>query len=721
MSTARIDAVRMIGKRARKLEEQAAHSTQFASKVFTHRLMEQALPKKVYQNLMLACEGKEKLDPAYADPIAAAIKEWAVKEGATHYTHWFQPMTGATAEKHDSFLNWSGKGTVIESFRGKDLLRGEPDASSFPSGGLRATHQARGYTVWDPASLPFLWKGGDGVTLCIPSLFFSWTGAALDHKIPLLRSDEKINAASLRLLKLCDIPAGRVFSTLGPEQEYFIIDRSLFLLRPDLLLAGRTVYGARSPKGQELEDHYFGPVKDRVMAFMREFEEEAIRLGVPVKTRHNEVAPAQHEIAPLFEPAAVAVDHNLLLMELIRQIAQEHGLAALLHEKPFAGLNGSGKHNNWSLATDTGINLLDPRENSFLFLALLTAILRAVHDHAGLMRASIASAGNDHRLGGSEAPPTILSVYLGDRLEKVVESLLEEKPVPANLMRQIDLGLSHVPLHEADASDRNRTSFFAFTGNKFEFRAVGASAHCAFPVAVLNAIVADSLHLLLDEIGDVVKDKKLTQEQLLSEALPILRKHLKISKAVLFSGNAYTAEWEREAQQRGLPNIRKSFHSFAQLLDKRTQRVFEGILSEEELHSRYEILIERYVKTMQIEGNLMVELFRTQVLPAALLDQKERTAAVKNLSDLGMKPSSHLLDAIQHDASAIGAAIAAVDEIEKVMEQSSSFGWEAKGKVFCELLGPKMEEARKTVDRLETVVDNALWPLPKYREMLFVV
>ena len=720
MST-RAEIIRTIGKRTRKLEEQPAHSIQFASKVFSERLMEQALPKKVFQNLALAIEGKEKLDLANADSIAAAMKDWAIKEGATHFTHWFQPLTGASAEKHDSFLNWSGKGIVIESFRGKDLLRGEPDASSFPSGGLRATHQARGYTIWDPASPPFLWRGGDGVTLCIPSLFFSWTGLALDHKIPLLRSDEKINSSVQRLLKLCEIPAGRVFSTLGPEQEYFIIDRNLHLLRPDLLLAGRTVYGVSPPKGQELEDHYFGPVKDRVMAYMREFEEEAVRLGIPIKTRHNEVAPAQHEIAPLFERAASAVDHNLLLMELMRQTALEHDLACLMHEKPFAGLNGSGKHNNWSLATDTGLNLLDPRENSFLFLSLLTAILRAVHDHAGLMRASIGSSGNDHRLGGSEAPPTILSVYLGERLEKIVDYLVEEKPAPESLFRQIDLGLAHVPLHEADASDRNRTSFFAFTGNKFEFRAVGASAHCAFPVTVINAIVADSLHLILDEIESLVKDRKLTQEELVIEALPCLRKHLRASKSVLFSGNAYTSEWEREAQQRGLPNIRKSFHSFAQVIDKRSQRVFEGILSEEELHSRYEVLIERYAKSMEIEANLMIEIFRTQILPAALRDQKRRTQSMKNLSDLGISPTPHLLESVKRFALRLETAIAAVDEIEKVREQSADFGWEAKGKTYCEVLGPKMELARSAVDRLESLVDDALWPLPKYREMLFIV
>jgi glutamine synthetase len=692
---------------------------QFGSKVFSMRLMETALPKKVFQNLQSAIVGTEKLDTANADIIAEVLKDWAIRAGATHYTHWFQPLTGGSAQKHDSFIKWNGKGGAIESFRGKELFCGEPDASSFPSGGLRKTHQARGYTMWDPASSPFLWSGGDGVTLCIPSLFFSWTGQALDHKIPLLRSDQKINKAAQRLLKLCDIPATRVFSTVGLEQEYFLIDRRFFNMRPDLLLAGRTVYGARPPKGQELEDHYFGPVKDRVMAFMREFEEEAIRLGIPVKTRHNEVAPSQFEVAPLFEPSAIACDHNLLLMELMRQTALDHDLACLMHEKPFANLNGSGKHSNWSLATDTGINLLDPRENSLLFLTLLTAILRAVHDHAGLMRASIASAGNDHRLGGSEAPPTILSVYLGTRLDTLIDSLIQGKPTPEELIRQIDLGLAHVPPHIADASDRNRTSFFAFTGNKFEFRAVGASAHSALPVAVINAIVADALDLILDEIADVVKDRKPSQEELFALALPILRKQLKASRAVIFSGNAYTKEWEMEAARRGLPNIVKSFHAFEQLTDKRSQRAFSSILSEEELHSRYEILVEGYVKTMEIEANLMVELFRTQVLPAALLDQKRRTQAIKNLVDLGVDVGG-LTSAIKKYATALESALSAVDEIEKVQHQSVDFGWEIKGKTYAEILAPKMAVARTAVDRLEGLVDNTLWPLPKYREMLFV-
>lgn len=696
---ARLDAVRTIGKRVRRLPEasQIKHSVQFGTRVF-HKGLIQELPKRAATHWLEVIEGQAKFDPEYADEIAAALKEWAIEHGATHFTHWFQPLTNGSAEKHDSFLHWDPSGSVIESFRGKDLLRGEPDASSFPSGGLRATHEARGYTVWDPTSLPFLWEGGDGITLCLPSLFFSWKGEALDHKIPLLRSEEKLNHVVLKLLKLCGISAQRVFSTLGAEQEYFVIDRSLFLLRPDLYLTGRTVFGAKSPKGQELEDHYFGPVKDRVMAYMREFEEAALRLAIPVKTRHNEVAPAQHEVAPLFEKASIAVDHNIQLMELMRQIALKHDLACLFHEKPFSGINGSGKHNNWSIATDTGLNLLDPQENSLCFLTLLTAILRAVHQHAALLRASIASAGNDHRLGGSEAPPTILSVYLGQALEQLIEALLQEKKhIPS--LRNVDLGLLSLPRHAIDSSDRNRTSFFAFTGNKFEFRAVGASAHSAFPISVINAIVADSLQLILDELSDTLKDQKLSGEPLFFAALPVLRKHLKASQPILFSGNNYSIEWEQEAAARGLPNIRKSYHAFAALLDKKTVALFEGILSEKELHSRYETLLEQYAKTMHIEVNLMIELLQTQILPAAQKDMRQRGLEEPLIQEVIQKG----------------------EELKKLQAQTFDLGWEAKGKVFCELIAPKMEELRQGVDRLESIVDNALWPLPKYRELLFLV
>lgn len=696
---ARLEAIQNFGKRERDFPEfcRIKPSTQFGKRVF-HRNLIQELPKNAAQNWLDVLDGKAQFDPVFADAIAEKLKEWAIQHGATHYTHWFQPLTNGSAEKHDSFLSWGPNGTVIEQFRGKELLRGEPDASSFPSGGLRATHQARGYTAWDPTVFPFLWEGGDGFTLCIPAVFFSWKGSPLDHRIPLLRSEEKLNAAVLRLLRLCGNPAGRAFSTLGVEQEYFVIDRSLFLERPDLLLAGRTVFGAKPPKGQELEDHYFGSVKDRVMAYMREFEEAALCLGIPVKTRHNEVAPAQHEVAPLFERAALAIDHNVLLMELMRGIAQKHNLACLLHEKPFMGINGSGKHNNWSVATDQGENLLDPKENSLVFLTLLSSILRAVHEHAGLLRASVASAGNDHRLGASEATPSILSVYLGDALESLIEGVLSGKKGEITL-RSIDLGLKAIPRCEADFSDRNRTSFFAFTGNKFEFRAVGAPAQCSLPITVVNAIVADSLQLILDELESAICDRSLKGEALFEAALPILQKTLKDSQKVVFGGNNYSVEWEKEAAERGLPNLRKSFQAIDQFIEKKSVRVFDGILTEEDLRSRYEIFVEQYVKTLQVEVNLMIEIFQTQILPAAQKDMIQR----------GL------------NEPLIEEAIQTAAELKKLQSQIGDLGWEGKGRVFCELIVPKMAELRSRVDQLEMVVDNNLWPLPKYRELLFLV
>ena len=701
-------------------------SPQFASFVFHLYEMEKSLPKKVFQNLKSAREGKERFDSSNADAIAQVLKEWALKKGATHFAHWFQPLTGIIAEKQDLFLQWADGSfcKTVENFQGKDLLRGEPDASSFPTGGLRATHQARGYTTWDPTADPFLWEGGSGLILCIPALFFSWDGFSLDYKTPLLRSEEKMALAAMRLLRLCQIPATRAFSTLGVEQEFFAIDQSFYIQRPDLLLAGRTVYGTRSPKGQELEDHYFGALKPRVAAFMRDFEEKALQMGIPLKTRHNEVAPSQHEVAPLFAPTPVAVDHNLLLMELIRQVAIDHDLAALFHEKPFAHVNGSGKHCNWSLGTDTGINLLDPQmgkeERSLLFLISLAAVLLAVHDHAGLLRASIASLGNEYRLGGSEAPPTILSVYLGEELENLIDHLIHEKESLTKVAREIHLGLSHLPPHVADASDRNRTSFFAFTGNKFEFRAVGSSSHPAFPVTILNAIVADRLNQIVDEMEKEVAGRVLNPKELFYLAIPFLKRYFTDSRAVLFGGNAYTEEWRQEAANRKLPNIPKSFHAFSELLKAKSLLVLQGIFSEDEVKSRYEVMVERYVKSFSIEAHLMIELFRTEILPAALADQKAKGEAIQAFSTVTTFSQPHLLKVLERIGYAIEIAIEAIDEIEKIEIQAIDFGWEAKGKVFAEILGPKMEKARAAVDELERWVDYDLWPLPKYRELLFL-
>jgi glutamine synthetase len=693
------------------------HDTVFKERVFDAGVQELYLPKKIVQHLEECRAGKTRFDTSYADAIAEGLKNWALKNGANAYTHWFQPLTHLTAEKHDSFLAWGPEDRAVDRFRGKELLFGEPDASSFPSGGLRATHEARGYTAWDPASLPFIWESAEGLILCIPSVFYSWKGDALDHKIPLLRSDQKIQAAAMRLLALCKIKAGAVFSTLGAEQEYFLIERSLYALRPDLVLAGRTVFGANPPKGQELEDHYFGALKDRVMAFMLDFEEAALKLGIPVKTRHNEVAPAQYETAPLFEKASIAADHNLALMEVMRQSAAKHDLACLFHEKPFAGINGSGKHNNWSLATDTGVNLLDPKESSLLFVTLLTSILRAVHEHAGLVRASIATAGNDHRLGVSEAPPSIFSVSLGEVLQKIIQEIIQEKPSSLHTAQKIDIGLEHFPAHDPDSSDRNRTSFFAFTGNKFEFRAVGASASCALPISILNAIVADSLELILDEIEGALKDRK---ECTLEIALPVLRKHLIAASPAFFEGNAYSSEWHGEAEKRGLLNIRRSFHSYDQFLKPKSIRVLDGVMSEKEIACRFKVFVEQYAKTMSIESNLMIEIFQTQILPAVQQDLHRRFAMLQAGASVGI-PSSSQKKLAEKVSATLDEAMVIADEIALLKQQVSDLGWEAKAKVFCELIAPKMEEMRKKVDALEGLVEDDLWPLPKYREMLFQI
>lgn len=706
---------------------QTSSSESFGVHVFERTVMQKMLPREIYKNLVAAQESREKIKPEYADTIAVAMKEWAVSLGATHYTHWFQPLTGASAEKHDSFIDWNTPGKVIEKFNGKQLLQGEPDASSFPSGGLRSTYEARGYTGWDPTSPVFVWKAGDGVTLCIPSIFFSWTGDVLDSKIPLLRSDKKINEATLRLLKLTGIPAQHVYSTLGAEQEYFVIDRALRNLRPDLVLIGRTVYGAHSPKGQELQDHYFGAVKDRILSYMRDFEESALHLAIPVKTRHNEVAPAQHEVAPVYEKASAAIDHNILLMELMRQTAQRHELSCLLHEKPFYELNGSGKHCNWSLATDTGINLLDPTdtpENNLHFLILLTAILNAVHEHSALLRASIGSASNDYRLGGHEAPPAIISIYLGKELENVLDNI-EEKGTHSRsaTKNKYDFGIPVLPDLTKDNTDRNRTSPFAFTGNKFEFRAVGSSANPSLPITVLNAIVAESLSLMLDEIEKNLEGKQASNGKGLIEAtLPVLKKYLKRSKNIRFSGDNYSKEWQREAKRRNLPNFHNSIESFEAITSPKTTKAFEGILSPQELQSRYDIMCELYCHTLNIEANLMLDMFRTQILPAAFKHQKNLAESIKLFHDAtGRKGALEQMKCLKDLSAAIDKSIALADELSKIRQKAFNLSLKEKGVAYCENIKPKCNELREVVDYLETIVDDSLWPLPKYRELLFMV
>ncbi|PJD97865.1 MAG: glutamine synthetase [Parachlamydia sp.] len=724
----RFNALQMTGKRNRSLPKewlQAGASEIFGVHVFNRTEMQKMLPRDVVRNIQEAMAGKERIIPEYANQIAFAMKEWAIKLGATHYSHWFQPLTGATAEKHDAFIDWETEDQVIEKFSGKQLIQGEPDASSFPSGGLRTTFEARGYTGWDPTSPVFIWEGGDGVTLCIPSVFFSWTGDVLDSKIPLLRSDKKLNHEVLRLLKLTGIEAGHAFSTVGLEQEYFVIDRGLRNLRPDLVLMGRTVFGAASPKGQQMQDHYFGCVKDRILAYMREFEIAAFKLGIPVKTRHNEVAPAQHEVAPVFEKSAIAVDHNILLMELMRQTALKHDLTCLLHEKPFQGVNGSGKHCNWSIGTDTGINLFDPTdtpENNLHFLILLTATLAAVHKHATLLRASIGSAGNDFRLGAHEAPPAIMSVYLGDQLETILEAISQKETSSSSPKSKYDLGLQVIPELTKDYTDRNRTSPFAFTGNKFEFRAVGSSANPAMAVTVLNVIVADSLHHILNEIEKNLAGELPTRKSLLEATLPVIRKSLLESASIRFSGDNYSEKWEKEAQRRQLPNLKKSLYAFEAFKSPASVQVFKGILNEHELNSRYEILLETYSHTIEIESKIMVEMFRTQILPVATHQQKEIAKGIKLMQEIA--PSQSLLkqkEWLEDLSQAIEVAYQKMQELEEVSQKAEALPLREKAVTCCEKVVPKCAEFRQEVDRIESLVDDAYWQLPKYRELLFMV
>lgn len=679
--------------------------------------MEKMLSKDVWANLKQAMEGKAKLNPVFAQPIADAMKKWAKEQGATHFCHWFQPLTGLAAEKHDAFIDWNEKGQLIERFSGKQLMRQEPDASSFPSGGLRTTSQARGYTAWDPTALPFLWETGSNKVLCLPSIFFSWTGKALDMKIPLMRSDAKLNNAVLRLLNLLEIDGKSVFSTLGCEQEYFLIDRAFYLLRPDLILSGRSLCGSSPAKGQELEDHYFGTMKERVSTFMVDLEQRAMALGIPLKTRHAEVAPAQFEFAPLFEKAAAAIDHNILLMELLRQVAAKHQLACLLHEKPFARINGSGKHCNWSLATDTGLNLLDPAQPELQFLIVLTAVVHAVYRHAGLLRASIATPGNDHRLGGHEAPPPIISVYLGESLEKWLCSIEEDKAHHSKAGQTLDLGIPPIPDIPLDETDRNRTSPFAFTGNKFEFRAVGSSQNCALAITTLNIIVADSLNQIVDEIEKGVLKKKPLKEV----ALFVIRKFLKESRPVRFTGDNYSASWHREAKKRHLPLIEKSMQAFAELLKPESIKVFEGVLSKNELESHVEILMERYCKVINIEARLLHEMFYTQILPVALEYQKDVATSLKSVNETGYSLPASQTTLVKKIAQHISLGIEQINVLEKERQKASQLSLVKKGMAYCGVVAVAAETARKTIDELESIVDDRLWPLPKYREMLHLL
>lgn len=726
MTSQRSAAIRSIAKK-RPVPIDIDSRTQlpelFGANVFGLDQMRSRLPESAYDALRQCMEHGKELEGALADQVAAAMKEWAVERGATHFTHWFQPMTGSTAEKHDSFATIEN-GRLLMEFSGKALIKGEPDASSFPSGGLRATFEARGYTAWDPTSPAFIRETTNGATLCIPTAFCSWTGEALDEKTPLLRSADTLNRAAMRMLRLLgDDKVGFVYPTLGCEQEYFLIDRDLFMLRPDLVATGRTVFGARPPKGQELDDHYFGAIKPRVLAFMHEAELVLWKLGVPIKTRHNEVAPSQFEVAPIFERTTVAADHNMLTMEVLKQVAARHGLECLLHEKPYAGINGSGKHNNWAMATDTGENLLEPGqspEQNTRFLVVLAAVLRAVDVHADLLRVTIADAGNDHRLGANEAPPAILSVYLGEQLMDIVENMIGGSNAgSAHKGEDMNLGASALPPLPRDATDRNRTSPFAFTGNKFEFRAVGSSQGVAKPNAVLNAIIADSLNHFCDEVEKVLGDKgrEAAVEQVVSD---LFRQHHRI----IFNGDGYSDAWHAEAEARGLPNLRNCVDAIEHFASKKNVEMFErtGVLTDKEAVSRMNIMFEKFCNTIAIEAQSALSIARTVVLPAAQKTQlavaQSITAAKEN--GLEVKAQRRRLEQL---TGCIESLIEGVETLTSEFEAAEAFeGSEHDhAKVYRDRVHSAVDALREQADVIETMVDDADWHLPKYREMLFLL
>jgi glutamine synthetase len=686
----------------------------FGSMVFNDAVMQARMPKETYRALQKTINEGKPLEPQVASVVANAMKDWAVEKGVTHYTHWFQPMTGITAEKHDSFISPVKGGSVILEFSGKELIKGEPDASSFPSGGLRATFEARGYTAWDPTSYAFI----KDKILCIPTAFCSYGGEALDKKTPLLRSMETLSKEAVRILKLFgheDIH--RVFSTAGPEQEYFLIDKSLYDKRRDLIYTGRTLFGAKPPKGQELEDHYFGAIKPRIQAFMDALNEELWKLGVLAKTEHNEVAPAQHELAPIFSIANVASDHNQLTMEMMKKVAGRFGLVCLLHEKPFAGVNGSGKHNNWSMATNTGINLLEPGQTPYenaQFLLFLAAILKAVDEHQDLLRVSVASANNDHRLGANEAPPAIVSVFLGEELTEIVESLTSGNPYSNHKRVEMTIGVDILPPLPRDTTDRNRTSPFAFTGNKFEFRMLGSSFSISGPNIVLNTIVAESLKIFAEELENT-KDFTVTLNELI---VKVFKDH----KRIIFNGNNYTAEWVTEAEKRGLLNLASTVESLPYFIKEKNIRLFTAhkVFSETEIHSRYDIVLENYVKVVNIEAYTMLDIARKDILPAALSYSK--SVADTALSKKMLIPTLSLAceEALLRKLSVLTASLdSKIEALADAVAGNKAEDLLAHAIHSRESLLPAMAELRIVADELETLVAKDFWPLPSYGELLF--
>ena len=689
----------------------------FGSLVFNEAVMKDRLPKDVYKALQNTIKNGEPIDLKVANVVANAMKDWAIEHGATHFTHWFQPMTGITAEKHDSFISPTDDGKVIMEFSGKELVKGEPDGSSFPSGGLRSTFEARGYTVWDPTSFAYLRNG----TLCIPTAFCSYGGQVLDKKTPLLKSMEAINKSAVRLLHLLgETDVKRISTTVGPEQEYFLIDKGLYNKRIDLKFTGRTLFGAKPPKGQELDDHYFGAIKPRVVEYMKDLDEELWKLGVLAKTKHNEVAPAQHELAPIFTTTNVATDHNQLTMDVMKKVACKHGLMCLLHEKPFAGVNGSGKHNNWSISTDTGKNILNPGKapiHNKVFLTFLIAIIKAVHENQDLLRISVADAGNDHRLGGNEAPPAILSMFIGTDLEKVLKCVEEDLPYNEETLKSLEIDVNVLPSFKKDTTDRNRTSPFAFTGNKFEFRMLGSTANIACPNTILNTIVAESL----DYISDYLEGKD-DLDKALNE---VLKKILKEHKAIIFNGNNYAPEWVEEAESRGLLNFKSSAEALPHYTDEKNIKLFEkhGVYTKLELESRKEILLEKYCQTINIEALTMLEMVKKDIIPAICNYSKDLTQgalAKKNLSsDIDVSLETSLVSKISSLSACLSKKTTELDKV--LLDAKDIDNNEELAKFYHDTVLSQMNEVRAIADELETIVGKGYWPFPTYTDLLFSV
>ncbi len=689
----------------------ASDNQVFGENVFSSAVQRTRLPKDVYKRLSKTLARGEALDTTLADAVALAMKEWALEKGATHYTHVFQPLTGLTAEKHDSFYAPTGEGTSLAEFSGKELIQGEPDASSFPTGGIRATFEARGYTAWDPTSPAFILENPNGALLCIPTAFASWTGEALDHKIPLLRSMDSLSKSAIRALKLFgNSEAARVFTTVGPEQEYFLIDEQYFFERPDLITTGRTLFGAKPPKGHELDDHYFGSIPERILAYMLDTERELQKLGVPVKTRHNEVAPNQYELAPIFENSNVGADHQQLTMQIMQNVARRYGLICLLHEKPFAGVNGSGKHNNWSMGTDSGENLLDPGDTpheNLQFLFFCAAVIQAVNKHQGLLRASIASPGQDHRLGANEAPPAIMSIFLGSELEKVFNAIENGEVGESTPESFLGLGTPVLPPLPMHGGDRNRTSPFAFTGNKFEFRALGSSMSLSLPNTVLNTIVAEAIDYLAEELEDALE----AGADLESALRPILQRSYAANKQIVFGGDNYSEDWHSEAESRGLLNLRATPDALPFLTNDDTVTLFSnyGVLSQRELESRYEVFLEQYVTKLNIEAETAASIARTMLLPASA-------------RHIALLLSAQMAEAASEAGALVSEFQDAIKELESAnLEENQPHDDTLKHAEYMrDTTIPAMEAVRDAADKLEKVVADDLWPLPKYSEILFV-